>query len=642
MNDDDMRLVRRTGFQSCIERAANQLMPALIFPSIYRHFLRQECDAASRVESVSAQRLLERVGWSSTYYAGALDSDDERVDGRWGPQQLLIRLTLPIMQAFPERLDELRVGVILRVIANLGVPNEADERKARKAMLEDAERAFANPIEDPSHACDHAIRGLADLTAAELGVEIPWRYEQAARLGIDSPNSANTAMDASGRVLWHQEAAHDLSDPAGLAGAILQFMCWGAVFGATHVPDIEFRTDSANKFLHYRPNLRDRASAIIASLVAVDLTWTEAHIQRFEAAVKGHRLRWIKGRDEMHRVVLCRAMTGRDDEAPYRGLASAQVRVQAAQQIHERMTQFGVSRALAAQQVLEDHLLQDALCFDDWEVILQREAPLQASKIVADIRALLNAPEGLTVQQPMAGLIDAEGLPSLAKLARPTWVSELCEEARRHWADAESSLIARLSWAPTPRVPTAPRTWSSILAGFAHAVEAELCFRYIEPQLDAVAANLSDFPSAQLKRIRDEDIDGRRSIGSSFARIVLSRRSAASVDTVKVPCLGEMQFLLALRASRCEGDEGVQLMEALRASVPNELCRKRNTDILEGINRFRTDTSHPRRADSTRELTAERALFGRRIMVQYLHFLVQCWREREQLSDGRGRASADA
>jgi hypothetical protein len=87
-----------------------------------------------------------------------------------------------------------------------------------------------------------------------------------------------------------------------------------------------------------------------------------------------------------------------------------------------------------------------------------------------------------------------------------------------------------------------------------------------------------------------------------------------------------MHFLLSFRARDESEDEGVALINAIQSAIPYELRLRRNTKILEGINRFRVDSSHPQRADSARELTKERALLGRRIMVQYLHFLVQCAR----------------
>lgn len=626
MSDDDTLVYRRAGFQACIEAVVYQLEPALIFPRVYRQFLRQECDIASGADSPHARRLLDRIGWSPDYYKDAWESDDEIVDGPWGPQQLLHRLSFPIMRAFPERATEVRARVLMKTINRLGVPNESDERRARQAMLADAEYWFSHPMQEDSNACNHAVRGLADLSAAELGVEIPWSDTSATGLGLRSPNSGLTFATAGGSVVMPRQDRHDVTDRGGLAGAMLEFMCWLPVYGGTHVTDIDMLRNSMSKFLAANHQLQDRKDAVVASLMAIQLCWNEQHIQRAEAALRGRRIPWLRVQKDMHVAALCGIMKGSRNQSPLGGWASVPAQELARRQVVDAISQWRCTREEAARRVLEAHLLQNALLGDGWDGTLQSEAPECHGAITEKINARLSDLTGTTVQPQVAGVIDAEGLPSLAKLAPPPWVAELCEEARRHWNDAEASFIGRLSWSPTPRVPVAPTTWSSILGGFAHAVEAELCFRYVAPRLDELAADVAGHPSEQLKRIRDGFVGGRPSSGALFARLLLSRRTAATSDGGKSPCLGDMQFLLAFRVREDAEDEGVPLIKAIQSPIPYELRLRRNTKILEGINRFRVDSSHPQRADSDRELTQERALLGRRIMVQYLHFLVQCAR----------------
>ncbi len=626
MNDDDTLVYRRAGFHACIEAVVYQLEPALIFPRVYRQFLQQECDIASGADSPHARKLLERIGWSPSRYKDAWESDDEIVDGPWGPQQLLHRLSFPIMHAFPERATEVRARVLMKIIGRLGIPNENDEARARQAMLADAEYWFSHAMDEASVACNHAVRGLADLSAAELGVEIPWNDSSETKLGIRSPNSGVTFATASGSVVVPRKDQHDITDCRGLAGDMLEFMCWLPVFGATHVMDIDMLGSAVDKYFEYRQHLRDRREAVVASLMAVQLCWNEQRIQRAELALKNCRIPWLRAVHDMHVAVLCAIVTGDRNRSPLGGSASIPAQELARHQIAEVVSQSRCTSEEAARKVLEAHLLQNALLGDGWDAVLRTHAPKHQSEITRKVHEQLSDLTKTSVQPQVAGVIDAEGLPSIAKLAPPRWVAELCEEARRHWTDAEASFIGRLNWVASVRVPVAPTTWSSILGGFAHAVEAELCFRYFAPKLDELSADVAGHPSEQLKQIRDDFVGGRPSSGALLARLLLSRRNTATPEGVKSPCLGDMQFLLSFRARSESEDEGVALINAIQSAIPYELRLRRNTKILEGINRFRVDSSHPQRADSARELTKERALLGRRIMVQYLHFLVQCAR----------------
>lgn len=627
MNDDDTRGIRRIGFHACIEAVTYQLLPALIFPRVYRQFLQQECDIASGADLPQARHLLDRIGWEPAYYKDAWESDDEIVNGLWGPQQLLHRLSFPLMRAFPERASEVRARVLVKAINQLGVPNERDERPARKSMLADAEHWFAHPMEKASDACNHAVRGLADLAAAELGVEIPWNDTSATGLGLRSPNSGITIADCHGSVVIPRQDRHDVTDRRALAGDMLEVMCWLPVFGGTHVMDMDMIKDVMGKYLYSRPHLQDRKDAIVASLLAVQLCWNEHHIERTESALGGCRIPWWRAQNDMHVAALCRVMTGNRSGAPLGGPASIPAQELARHQVTEAAVQWRCAPAEAARRVLEPHLLQNALLGAGWDETLKAELPEHYGEITKKIRAQLSDLTKTAVQPQLAGVIDAEGLPSIAKLAPPPWVAELCEEARRHWNDAEASFIGRLNWISTPRVPRAPTTWSSILTGFAHAVEAEMCFRYFAPRLDELAADVAEHPSEQLKRIRDGIVDGRPSNGALFARLLLSRRTAASPENAKSPCLGDMHFSLAFRGRGDSHDEGDALMTVIQSPLPSQFRMRRNTKILEGINQYRVDSSHPQRADSVRELTQERALLGRRIMVQYLQFLVQCGRQ---------------
>jgi hypothetical protein len=602
--------------------AVHYMLPALVFPRVYRKFLQQECDVASKVDTPHTKRLVERVGWSAGYYRDAVECDDEAIDGPWGPQQLLLHATLPIMQAFPEREQEVRVRVLLTIIDRLGVPNEQLERAAKVAMLADAERWISSPIENPKWACNHAVRAFASLTAAELGVVIPWNDESVTRLGLISPNSSPTGFSVDGQLVGLGRAAHDVTDMAGFAGDMLEFMSWLPLFGATHVPELEMLDRGWRGYLVERVHLHDRAAGVISSLLAIQLCWTEAHIAKLEAALKGRRRPWLLHARRMHVEFLIQEMQGVKGRSPIFGGAPPQVQAQLRAQIAQRVKEHGQPRVEAVRDVLADHLSRFALLTEDWESELNEKVPEQAALIAAGVRARIDAVEGVTAEPEIVGAVDAEGLGSIGRLKPPRWRGLVAEETRRLYDDAEASFISRVNWQPTPRIPDPPKHWSSILRGYATAVEAELLFGYFNPALAALARDSERFPSETLKRIRDERIDGKASIGTHFARFVLAARANGSSDGARSPCLGDMHFLLTVSSSRHSSDPGMPLIGHIQSALPRELRVRRNAEILGGINEYRTDSAHPRQADSDREITRERALLGRRIMLHYLSLLV--------------------
>ena len=630
MSSDDTRLIRKIGFLKCIDDAADQLLPALIFPRIYREFLRQECAAASSVDSEHTRVMIDRLGWSREYFRGAMDSDEAAIDGAYGPQQLLHRLCMELLHIFPERDEEVRVRVMMTVIRRLGVPNEQDEKRARKLMLADAEQQLRLPIEEVANACNPAVRALADWTAAELGIIIPWNEDSLTGLGIVSPNSGMSMMRHDGTVVIPRQDFHDVDHIPGLAGDMLGWMCWMPVWGATHVPDHVAIADSARMFLQRREHLQTRGTGITASLMAIQLQWNESHIERLEAALKGRRPDWLREQGSMLIAALCRHAGGGSVRGPRGGFLSAPVQELAAEMIESVMSERRCSRAQATRHVLQLELVKQALLREDWDAELLEEVPELHAELVDSVSIIVDDPKGVDVNSSIRGMIEAEGFPSMDKLPPPQWVKSLCEESSRQYEDAESGFAGRVKWVPSPRVPSPPKGWATILSGYARAVEAELLYRFFDPVLDQFAGLEEEWPTATLKVIRDGVAGAPTSIGHLFARMILSRRTASANDGARSPCLGDMHFLLLMRGHSSESDQGVGLMRSIRYSIEakssSELQIRRNAEILGGINRFRIDSAHPREADSANEVTRERALLGRRIMVHYLQFLVWCMR----------------
>ena len=624
MQVDKFTLLRRTGFQPCISFAVEQMLPALIFPKVYRQFLRQECDAASSVDTSHTKLMLEAIGWAPSYYQGALASDDEMIDGPLGPQQLLHQHAIPLMFAFEDRRQEVRVRIMLKIIERLGLPNDRAEKDARTAMLSDAEHWLALPMPEPSNACHHAVRALADLTAAELGITIPWNETSLTGLGIRSPNSHLTGVRLDGTVVLPSQDQHDISDLGGLAGDMLRFMCWMPVFGATHVPNHELLDITMNRYLSDRPHLLERKKAVASSLMAIQYCWTESHIRRVEAALKDHRIPWLRSQRDMYVSVLCRMMRGAEAAAPLGGWASIAAQELAIQEVGAAAQRNQLPPRQAASAVLEARLLQDALLGENWDSILRTEAPESHSEIVRRVKAQFDDPEGVEAGLSVAGAIESEGLASIGRLKPPRWVAKVCEEARRQYEDAESAFIGRVLWQSTPRIPSPPRAWSTILSGYARAVESELLFAFFDPLLGRIATDTHKHPTAKLVQLRDGVLSGKHSIGSSYARFVLSRRLAGGSESGRSPCLGEMHFLLSIRTKTAREDPGMEFMQLLQRQLPSWLRIRRNVEILIGINHYRVDAAHARKANSAREVTRDQALLGRRIMVQYLQFLVQC------------------
>jgi hypothetical protein len=629
-DDDDFRefvqSARRLGFQGCIDYVAHQLLPALVFPRIYREFLRQECCAALASDTDEGRLLLKWIGWDTEYYKGSRDSDDEAIDGPFGPQQLTRKFVLPLWHVFPDRKGEIQLRVLRRILHSLGVPNERDESEARRVMLADAEAQLARPAPHDADVANPVVRALADMTAAELGLVIPWNEQSSTGLGISSPNVDLGVMGFDGTVVVPRRDRHDVNDRAGFAGDMLEHMCWLPFAGATHVPVKQILEDWLQKYFATRPHLHDRQHGVVSSLMAIQLQWTERHIERVEIALKGRRMPYELSHIDMHVSVLARIAQGRSARSPRGGWDSVPHQTLAKQEIQARCAQKSIGERVAARELIELHLVQAAMIRDDWEAVLQEEMPEEHAAIAAVVKRALDRPLGVEVQPMVAALIEAEGLPSIGRLRQPVWVSGLGEEASRQYHDAESAFVDRVNWQPTPRVPEAPKSWATVLSGYARAVESELLFAFFDPAIERFAADVCTWPDEKLRSIRDPEAGGRRSEGAQFARFILSRRSKAGVEGGRSPCLGEMHYLLSQRPRYMGGDAGLELLRSLRRTVIGgcwELGVRRNAAILDGINRFRVDSSHARRADSAREVTRDQALLGRRVMVHYLQFLVE-------------------
>jgi hypothetical protein len=618
-----LREMRQIGFHGCIENAARQTLPALVFPKVYREFLRQECNAAHLAHTNEGRLLLSWVGWKPEYYLGALSCDDESIDGPLGPQQLIRQHVTALQHVFPERRGEIATRVMKRIIDALGIPSERDELKARRVMLADAEAQLARPVPPAESACDPVVRALADMTAAELGVVIPWSESSLSGLDFDSPNMISGMMRPDGRLIVPSQNCHDMTDRQGLAADMLQFMCWLPCIGVTHVPVSEHVARSVMVYLSERPQLHDRAKAIRSSLHAVQLQWTEKHIERIEAALKGRRLPYQIAGAEMYVSALARVMSGAVSSAPRGGWYSAPLQKNVHDSVKRLSEEKRISPSAAARELLVSQLVQMAMYWPDWENMLRDERVEGHNEVVSAVRQKLNDPSGVEVSFAIAAFVEAEGLPTLGRLKQPQWVPQLCEEALRQYQDAESAFIDRVDWQPTPRVPAAPYGWAAALSGYARAVESELLFTFFDPVLAQAAADRARWSDELLRMIRDGP---GRSIGAQFARFVVSRRQAESADTARMPCLGDMHFLLAYRPPGPHDDPGATFMTQLRLDVIGscwQLGIRRNAAILQDINRYRVDSAHARRANTAREVTRDQALLGRRIMVHYLQFLVE-------------------
>lgn len=630
LDQASIRSIRRIGFRGCLDEAVRQLLPALVFPKIYREFLRQECDAAHFARSEEGRLLLGWIGWKADCYLGALESDDQAIDGPLGPQQLFRELAAPLKLAFPEREREIGVRILRKILDALGIPKEEDEVAARRMMLADAEEQLASPIPPLGIACMPVVRALADFTAAELGVVIPWREGSESGLGIESPDAAPGLVRPDGMLVLPRQDRFDMTHPAALAGDMLEHMCWGPCFGTTHVSVRSFFESAARGYLEKRRHLRDRARGVVSSLQAVQLHWNERHISTAEGALRGRRVPFQILQAKMHGGALLQIMRGVSRWVPEDGWRSFPLQEIARREVRAVSERKRISWERSAREVLESHLVEWALFWPEWRVLLDGERSDVREGIVAAVQRRLEDSDGVAVSCPIATFVEAEGLPSLSLLKAPAWASHLCEEAYRQYQDAESAFIERLGWKPTPRITEAPQGWATSLSGYARAVESELVFDVFDPALARFEGDREKWPDDRLRMIRDGRRAGRRSIGARFARFVLSRRAAGSAEGARVPCLGEMHFLLSLRLHGLEDDPGAELMRGLRSEVTGprwELGVRRNTTILEGINRYRVDSAHPRRADSEREVGRDQAVLGRRIMVQYLQFLVELKRE---------------
>ena len=618
--------MRRTGFHACVDFVARQMLPALIFPKVYREFLRQECDAAHAANTPEGRLLLEWVGWKPEYYLGSRSSDDKAIDGPLGPQQLIRRFVMPLGEAFPDRRGEFATRVIRKILDSFGVPTERDEAEARRAMLADAEQQFALPVPSAEYACNPVVRALADITAAELGVLIPWDETSASGLGLESDNFTPGLMRMDGLVVVPRIFQHDITDRAAFAGDMIEFLCWLPCCGATHVPVTEFFDGAARRYLSVRPHLHDRALAVVSSLHAIQLQWSEAQIARVESALKGRRLPHQTRSTAEHISVLAGIAQGRSERSPLGGWSSVPAQELAWREIRTRCQERNTDPQRAAREILEIYLLRAAMIRSDWEVLLDEENLEDRAGIVAAVKRRLDDPSGVEVEPVIAALVEAEGLPSFGRLRQPGWTRTLCAEALRQYQDAESAFVDRVNWQPTPRVPDPPKGWATILSGYARAVESELLFSFFEPVLARFEVDKGGWSDEALQAIRDGAEAGRQSIGSQFARFILSRRRSGSVDEARSPCLGDMHFLLSCRPAHMSEDQGARLMTQFRLAVIGnrwDLGVRRNVAILEGINRYRVDSAHARRADSAREVARDQALLGRRIMVHYLQFLVE-------------------